>query len=101
MPIAAALLFTLADRFHDLAAPVRGANHTKGQLPPGMPVAHETATDGTRHGLTRATDIGIVTPNGRHLAIAVFVKDSTADEAARERTIAAAARAACDAWRMQ
>jgi hypothetical protein len=29
---------------------------------------------------------------------AVFVKDSTADEATRERTIAAAARLAFDAW---
>jgi beta-lactamase class A len=72
----------------------------KGLLPPGTVVAHKTGTDGTFGGLTRATnDIGIITlPDGRHLAIAVFVRDSTADEATRERTIAAAARAAYDRW---
>jgi beta-lactamase class A len=84
----------------DLAASTPGPNRIKGQLPPGTAVAHKTGTDATRNGLTRATnDIGIVTlPGGRHLAVAVFVKDSTADEAARERAIAAAARAAYDAW---
>jgi beta-lactamase class A len=63
-------------------------------------VAHKTGTGGTRHGLTRAAnDIGIITlQNGRHLAIAVFVKDSTADEPTREATIAKIARAAYDAW---
>src|SRR5262249_19152911 len=53
-----------------------------------------------RNGMTRATnDIGIITlPDGRHLAIAVLVKDSTADEAAREGTIAKIAKAAWDRW---
>jgi len=39
--------------------------------------------------VTAATnDIGIITlPNGRHLAIAVFVSDSPADEATREGVI--------------
>lgn len=85
----------------DLNDSVPGPHRIKGQLPPGTPVAHKTGTDGTRNGLTRATnDIGIVTlADGRHLAIAVLVKDSTADEAARDRVIAAAARAAFDAWR--
>jgi beta-lactamase class A len=84
----------------DLTDSVPGPHRIKGQLPAGTPVAHKTGTDGTRNGLTRATnDIGIVTlPGGRRLAIAVFVKDSTADEAARERAIASAARAAYDAW---
>jgi beta-lactamase class A len=84
----------------DLADSVPGPNRIKGQLPPGTPVAHKTGTAGTHGGLTRATnDIGLVTlPGGRHLAVAVFVKDSTADEAARERAIAGAARAAYDAW---
>jgi beta-lactamase class A len=84
----------------DLAASTPGPNRIKGQLPAGTPVAHKTGTDGTRNGLTRATnDIGIVTlPDGRHVAIAVFVKDSRSNEAARERAIAAAARAAYDAW---
>ena len=84
----------------DLSDSIPGARRLKGRLPPGTPVAHKTGTDGTVGGLTRATnDIGIVTlPHGRRLAIAVFVKDSTADEAARERTIATAARLAYDAW---
>jgi beta-lactamase class A len=84
----------------DLTDSVPGPKRIKGELPPGTPVAHKTGTDATRNGLTRATnDIGIVTlPGGRHLALAVFVKDSTADETTRERTIAAAARAAYDAW---
>jgi len=73
----------------------------KGLLPPDTVVAHKTGTDGTRNGLTRATnDIGIITlPDGRHLEIAVFVKDSTADETTREATIARIAKAAFDAWR--
>jgi beta-lactamase class A len=45
------------------------------------------------------SDVGTVTlPDGRHLAIAVFVKDSTADEATREATIANIARACRDRW---
>jgi beta-lactamase class A len=84
----------------DLTASVPGANRLKGLLPPGTPVAHKTGTDATVGGLTRATnDIGIITlPDGRHLAVAVFVKDSTANQATRERTIATAARLAFDAW---
>lgn len=84
----------------DLTDSVPGPKRIKGQLPPGTVVAHKTGTDGTRNGLTRATnDIGIITlPDGRRLAIAVFVKDSTADETTRERTIATAARLAFDAW---
>jgi len=84
----------------DLTESVPGANRIKGLLPAGTTVAHKTGTDATRDGLTRATnDIGIVTlPDGRHLALAVFVKDSTADEATREQTIARIAKAIFDAW---
>ena len=84
----------------DMTESIPGEKRLKGQLPAGTPVAHKTGTDGTFNGLTRATnDIGIIRlPDGRHLAIAVFVKDSTADEATRERTIATAARLAFDAW---
>ncbi len=72
----------------------------KGLLPEGTIVAHKTGTSGTRKGITAATnDIGIITlPNKRHLAIAVFVSDSPADEATRERVIAKIARAAWDKW---
>lgn len=84
----------------DLTESIPGPKRLKGLLPRDTPVAHKTGTDATVDGLTRATnDIGIITlPDGRHLAIAVFVKDSTADEATRERTIATAARLAFDTW---
>jgi beta-lactamase class A len=85
----------------ELTRSTPGPHRIKGLLPPGTPVAHKTGTDGTHNGLTRATnDIGIVTlPDGRRLAIAVLVKDSTADEPTREATIATIAKAAFDAWR--
>jgi beta-lactamase class A len=72
-----------------------GQKRLKGQLPAGTIVAHKTGTSGTRNGVTAATnDIGIITlPNGKHLAIAVFVSDSPADEAIREGVIAKIAKA--------
>ncbi|HST52603.1 MAG TPA: class A beta-lactamase, subclass A2 [Pyrinomonadaceae bacterium] len=75
-----------------------GAKRLKGQLPAGTIVAHKTGTGGTRDGITSATnDIGIITlPDGRHLAVAVFVSDSKADEATREAVIARIAKAAWD-----
>ena len=67
-----------------------GAKRLKGLLPAGTIVAHKTGTSGAQNGVTAATnDIGIITlPNGKHLAIAVFVSDSPADEATREGVIA-------------
>jgi beta-lactamase class A len=77
-----------------------GPRRIKGLLPTGTTVAHKTGTDGTRRGLTRATnDVGIITlPNGQHLAVVVFVADSRAKEATREGVIAKIARAAWDFW---
>jgi beta-lactamase class A len=77
---------------------IPGAKRLKGQLPTGTVVAHKTGTGGTRDGITSATnDIGIITlPNGTHLAVAVFVSDSSADEATRESVIARIAKAAWD-----
>ncbi len=77
-----------------------GAKRLKGLLPAGTLVAHKTGTSGTQNGITAATnDIGIITlPNGRHLAIAVFVSDSPADEGAREGVIAKIAKAVWDEW---
>lgn len=77
-----------------------GPKRLKGLLPQEAIVAHKTGTSGTSEGLTAATnDIGIVTlPDGRHLAIAVFVMDSPADEATREQVIAKIARAVWDQW---
>jgi beta-lactamase class A len=77
-----------------------GAKRLKGLLPAGTIVAHKTGTSGTQNGVTAATnDIGIITlPKGKHLAIAVFVTDSPADEATREGVIAKIAKAAWDWW---
>lgn len=73
-----------------------GLKRIKGRLPAGTVVAHKTGTSGTRDGVTAATnDIGIVTlPDGRHLAVAVFVADARADQATREDVIAQIAQAA-------
>ena len=77
-----------------------GAKRLKGLLPAGTIVAHKTGSSGTQKGITAATnDIGIITlPNGRHIAIAVFVSDSPADEATREGVIAKIARALWDRY---
>jgi beta-lactamase class A len=78
-----------------------GPRRIKGLLPAGTPVAHKTGTSGTVEGVTRATnDVGVVTlPDGRHMAVAVFVSDTKADAGVREGTIAKIARAAWDCQR--
>ena len=70
-----------------------------GRLPAGTSVMHKPGTSGTDHGLSPATnDIGLIAlPDGRRLAIAIFLTDSTAGDAARDLTIARIARAAYDA----
>jgi beta-lactamase class A len=77
-----------------------GPRRIRGDLPPGTVVAHKTGSSGTERGVAAATnDLGIVTlPDGRHLAIAVFLTDSRADDAARDRTIARVARTAWETW---
>lgn len=76
-----------------------GQKRLKGLLPAGTAVAHKTGTSNTDKGVTAGTnDIGIITlPNGKHLAIAVFVSDSPADEATREGVIARIAKAVYEA----
>ncbi len=76
-----------------------GPNRLKGLLPAGTVVAHKTGTSGTNaQGLTPATnDVGIITlPNGKHLAISIFVCNSTDDEATRDAIIAKISKAAYD-----
>lgn len=77
-----------------------GLKRIKGLLPAGTVVAHKTGTSRTENGVTAATnDVGLITlPNGKHLAVAVFVSDSTANDAAREEVIARVARATWDEW---
>jgi beta-lactamase class A len=81
-------------------ASVTGTRRIPGLLPAGTRVEHKTGTSRTLGGLTRATnDVGIVRlPDAWHLAVAVFVTDSKADEATREAVIARIARAAWDRW---
>ncbi|HRI03646.1 MAG TPA: class A beta-lactamase-related serine hydrolase [Pyrinomonadaceae bacterium] len=83
-----------------MAASVPGEKRLKGLLPPNTVVAHKTGTGGTQNGITGATnDIGIISlPNGKNLAIAVFVSDSPADEKTREAVIAKIAKACWDRW---
>jgi len=75
-----------------------GAKRLKGLLPAGTIVAHKTGTSGTKNGITAATnDIGLINlPGGKHLAIAVFVSDSPADDATRDQIIAKIAKLAWD-----
>lgn len=78
-----------------------GPKRLKGLLPQTAVVAHKTGTSGTNaDGVAAATnDIGIITlPNGRHVAVAVFVSDSRADLATRESVIAQIAKAIWDKW---
>jgi beta-lactamase class A len=77
-----------------------GPHRIKGMLPTGTIVAHKTGSSGTNEaGLSPATnDVGIITlPNGKHLAIAIFICNSTADLATREAIIAKIAKAVYDA----
>jgi beta-lactamase class A len=72
----------------------------KGQLPAGRSVAHKTGTSGTTDGVTAVTnDAGLITlPDGSHLALAVFLKDSTSALPVNDDVIARMARAAYDCW---
>jgi beta-lactamase class A len=76
-----------------------GPHRIKGELPSGTVVMHKTGTAASDSGVINATnDVGlIILPDGRRLAIAVFVTDSSADEAARDAVIARIAKAAYDA----
>ncbi len=76
-----------------------GLHRMKGDLPSATIVMHKTGSSGTHDGVTYATnDIGLITlPDGHRLAIAIFVTDSTADDATRDAVIARIAKAAYDA----
>jgi beta-lactamase class A len=76
-----------------------GPKQIKGLLPAGTIVYHKTGRSGTNDkGISAATnDIGIITlPNGKHLAIAIFVSDTPVDLPVRESVIARIAKAAFD-----
>jgi len=82
-----------------LRATTTGRGRLKGMLPEGTIVGHKTGSTGTFRGLTAGTnDVGVITlPNGQGLlAVAVYVKASTRDDATRDGLIARIARAAYD-----
>ena len=82
-----------------LIASSTGATRLRAGLPPGTELAHKTGTSGERNGNAEATnDMGLVTlPDGRRLAVAVFISDAHADEATRDKVIARIGRAVYDA----
>ncbi len=76
-----------------------GPRRIKALLPPGTAVAHKTGTSFTDgKGVTAATnDVGIVTvAGGNHVAMVIFLADSSAALEARENAIARVARAGHD-----
>ncbi len=70
-----------------------GPDRIKGLLPAGTPVAHKTGSSGIEFGIIPATnDVGLITlPDGRRLALAVFVTNAHADQDTCEHVIAAIA----------
>ncbi len=77
-----------------------GPNRIKGLLPAGTVVGHKTGSSGVDdHGRAAATnDVGIVVlPDGRSIALAVFLSDSEASEEQRDNVIASVARAVWNA----
>ena len=82
-----------------MTASTTGMKRLRAGLPAGTPLAHKTGTSGTdAHGVASATnDVGLITlRDGRRLAIAVFVAESTASEDARDGVIAGIAKAVYD-----
>ncbi len=76
-----------------------GPNRIKGLLPSATIVAHKTGSSGkNENGLTAAVnDVGIIElPNGQHIAIAVFVANSKANDDVSEKVIADISKAAYD-----
>jgi beta-lactamase class A len=72
-----------------------GSQRIKGLLPADTPVAHKAGSSGEEFGIIPATnDVGLITlPDGRRLAVAIFITDARSDQAACEAVIARIARA--------
>jgi beta-lactamase class A len=81
-----------------LTGSTTGRKRLRAGLPRGTVLAHKTGTSGEHNGKAEATnDAGLITlPDGRRLAIAVFITDSHAKEKTRNRVIARIGRAAYD-----
>ena len=107
---AVALLRLLADKsplspentqllFSFMQGPGNGTGRIKAGVPADTIVRHKSGTSDTVLGITYAmNDIALITlPDGRTLALAVFLTNSTATQPQREATIAAIAKAAYEA----
>ncbi|QJD94497.1 class A beta-lactamase [Mucilaginibacter robiniae] len=82
-----------------MLATVPGAKRIKGMLPAGTPVAHRTGTGATntKGFIAAINDVGIIMlPNGKHLALAVFVNDTYMNNTQCEKVIARISKAVYD-----
>lgn len=78
---------------------VTGPNRLKGLLPKEMIVAHKTGTSDTNEkGITAAiNDVGIITlVSGEHLALSIFISDTSESVAESEKLIATLSKAIVD-----
>ncbi len=84
----------------DLEAARTGPERLHAGFPAQLSLAHKTGTSDTFGGRTAATnDAGIVTlPDGRVIVVVAFLRDSPANDAARDETLANVARAVADAY---
>ncbi len=76
-----------------------GPKQIKGLLPPGTIVAHKTGSSGTNDkGISAAlNDVGIIAlPNGKHIAVVVFVTNSPDSKDLRDSIIARISKASFD-----
>ena len=77
-----------------------GKDRLRAKLPAGTVVEDKTGSSGTSDGKTAATnDVGLVMlPDGKAMAVAVFVMDSRANVAARNGAIAEVGRVMWECW---
>ncbi len=81
-----------------------GQNRLKGLLPAGTLVAHKTGSSGRsdKDVIAALNDAGIiVTPDGKHISVTVFISNTTSDEKTCELIIAKIARAVWDYYSIE
>lgn len=84
-----------------MAGCATGTARLKGKLPRDYVVAHKTGSGFTTPEgvITAVNDVGIIVlPNGRKMAVSVFVMDSRDSVSACEKVIASLARWLCTEW---
>jgi beta-lactamase class A len=87
---------------HDLLVDIMvktttGKNRIKGLLPEGTVVAHKTGMGGDNEVITAINDVGVITlPNGRHIAISIFISNTKESAEKLESVMAKISKAAFD-----